>query len=173
MKRRTEMTSSDSYEGGCTCGQVRYEIVSNPLIVHCCHCRQCQRLTGTAFALNALFEAEHVKHIQGEVTEYTVPSPSGEGQKITRCAECKVAVWSNYHMGGIKDLIRFVRVGTLDNPDRLPPDIHIFTSSKQPWVTLPPNDLAVEEFYDVEKIWTPKSFARRKALYLLAVAGNS
>ena len=125
-----------SCEGGCTCGYVRYKIVSDPLIVHCCHCRYCQRQTGASFALNALFEASHVELLSGTVNEIIVPSPSGKEQIIARCPKCKIAIWSNYFMMGIKDMVRFIRVGTLDNPDLLPPDVHIFTESKQPWVNL-------------------------------------
>jgi hypothetical protein len=155
-------------KGGCSCGHVRYQLSSDPFIVHCCHCRWCQRQTGTAFALNALFEADQVELLEGEVHESTVSSPSGRGQKIARCPKCQVALWSNYHMGGLRDLIRFIRVGTLDDPDLLPPDVHIYTSSKQPWVTLPAGDLAVEEFYDFEKTWSPENQERRQALLKIA-----
>lgn len=159
------MTSlTQALEGGCTCGHVRYRITSNPLIVHCCHCRWCQRQTGSAFALNALFEATSVELIKGDISEESILSPSGKGQIIARCPKCKIAVWSNYFMGGIKELIRFIRVGTLDDPDKLPPDVHIFTSTKQPWVSLPENSLAVSEFYDYEKTWTKENLARKKAL---------
>ncbi len=151
-------------EGGCTCGHVRFRITSKPLIVHCCHCRWCQRQTGAAFALNALYEAVDVEIIRGDVSEKTIPSPSGKGQTIARCPKCKVAVWSNYYMGGINELIRFIRVGTLDNPDQLPPDVHIFTSTKQPWLNLPKDDLVVKEFYDYEKTWTKENLERRKVL---------
>lgn len=150
--------------GGCACGHVRYELIAQPLIVHCCHCRYCQRQTGAAFALNALFQAEHVVLISGAVNEITVPSPSGKGQTIARCPKCEVALWSNYFMGGIRDMIRFVRVGTLDNPDLLPPDVHIYTSSKQPWVVLPAGAHAVDEFYDYEKTWTEESLKIAKTL---------
>jgi hypothetical protein len=122
-------------EGGCMCRQVRYRLIGTPLIVHACHCRWCQRETGTAHALNALYEADRVVHTAGEPEIVMTPSASGKGQKITRCPACRVAVWSNYPQAGLA--IRFVRVGTMDNPDLCPPDIHIFTSSKQPWVTLP------------------------------------
>jgi hypothetical protein len=154
-------------EGGCTCGHVRYKLIADPLIVHCCHCRVCQRQTGTAFALNALFETKHVEVILGEVSEIIVPSPSEKGQKIARCPICEVAVWSNYYMGGIRDGIRFIRVGTLDEPDSFPPDIHIFVESKQPWIELPKSHKAVDVFYDYEKVWSPKNFERR--LELLAM----
>ncbi len=155
---------TDTCEGGCTCGFVRYKLISDPLIVHCCHCRECQRQTGTAFALNALFEANHVKLLSGTVDEITVPSPSGKGQTIARCPKCEVAVWSSYFMGGIKDRIRFIRVGTLDNPDLLPPDVHIYTESKQPWVALPQNALAVREFYDFKKVWSIENQKVRESL---------
>ncbi len=151
---------SHTCEGGCTCGHVRYQVNSEPLIVHCCHCRGCQKNSGSAFALNALFEADRVKLISGYVEEITVPTPSGVGQIIARCSKCKVAVWSNYNMGGLKERIRFIRVGTLDDPDQLPPDVHIFTGSKQPWVILPKEDRRVDVFYDFKEIWTPESIER-------------
>lgn len=155
---------ADTCEGGCACGYVRYKIDSDPLIVHCCHCRYCQRQTGASFALNALFEANNVELLSGSVNEIVVPSPSGKGQTISRCPKCEVAVWSNYFMMGIKDMIRFVRVGTLDDPDLLPPDVHIYTESKQPWINLSPGDLAVKGFYDYENVWTRENQKIRNAL---------
>jgi hypothetical protein len=71
-------------------------------------------------------------------------------------------LWSNY--AGAGDSVRFVRVGTLLDPDRLPPDIHIFTSSKQPWVTLPADTPSVAEYYDLNDHWPKESLERRKAL---------
>jgi hypothetical protein len=145
-------------EGGCTCRQIRYRLTGTPLIVHACHCRWCQRETGTAHALNALYEADRVVHTADEPEIINTPSASGRGQKIARCPTCKVAIWSNYPQAG--PAVRFVRVGTLDDPDRCPPDIHIFTSSKQPWVTLPPGAKAVPEFYDLAAVWSPESLER-------------
>jgi hypothetical protein len=149
-------------EGGCTCRTVRYLMTSAPLFVHCCHCRWCQRETGAAFALNALIEADRVVLQTGTPEPVFTPSNSGKGQKISRCPQCRIALWSNY--AGAGDAFRFVRVGTLDNPDRLPPDIHIFTSSKQPWVILPPDKPAVTEYYDRNKYWPTASLARRRLL---------
>ncbi len=147
-------------EGGCICGHVRYEVSSDPLIVHCCHCRGCQRNSGSAFALNALFEAERVTLLSGDVEEITVPTPSGTGQDITRCAKCKIAVWSNYNMGGLRERIRFIRVGTLDDPDQMPPDVHIYTCSKQPWVRLPEDDKRAETFYKINETWSQEALER-------------
>ena len=150
------------FDGGCTCRAVRYRMTSAPLFVHCCHCRWCQRETGASFALNAMIEADRVTLLQGNPEVINTPSNSGKGQKISRCPICHVALWSNY--AGAGDAVHFVRVGTLDEPDRLPPDIHIFTSSKQPWVVLPPKMPSVAEYYDREKYWPPASLERRRAL---------
>ena len=149
-------------EGGCTCRALRYGMTTKPLIVHCCHCRWCQRETGASFALNALIESDRVILLSGAPEEVDTPSASGKGQRIVRCPRCHIAVWSHY--AGAGDAIRFVRVGTLDHPDLLPPDIHIFTSSKQPWVALPPGAPAVTEYYKRDDYWPEESLARRRAM---------
>jgi len=151
-----------SADGKCTCGAVRYRLTSKPLFVHCCHCRWCQRETGAAFALNAMIESDRVLLLQGEPEIVNTPSNSGRGQKIARCPVCRIALWSNY--AGAGDAVRFVRVGTLEEPDRLPPDIHIFTASKQPWVVLPPGMPAVAEYYERDKYWPQESLERRRVL---------
>ncbi|HJY17496.1 MAG TPA: GFA family protein [Xanthobacteraceae bacterium] len=153
---------ADSIEGGCTCRQVRYRLTGRPLIVHACHCRWCQRETGTVHALNALYEADRVVHTAGEPEIINTPSASGRGQNIARCPACKVAVWSNYPQAG--PAVRFVRVGTLDQPDRCPPDIHIYTSSQQTWVTLPTGAKAVPEFYDLAAVWPAASLERLRIM---------
>ena len=150
-------------DGGCDCGEVRYRITTKPLIVHCCHCRWCQRESGASFALNAMIEAERVEVLKGEAEVIDTPSNSGKGQKIARCPQCRIALWSNYTGGG--DKVKFVRVGTLDAPDVMPPDIHIFTSTKQPWVILPPGISAFAEYYRADEVWPAESLARRKALF--------
>lgn len=157
-------TSMDTYpiEGGCDCHRIRYRLQSAPLFVHCCHCRWCQRESGASFALNAMIEADRVQLVAGEPERIDTPSDSGEGQAILRCPACKVALWSHY--AGAGPWVSFVRVGTLDDPDRLPPDIHIFTASKQPWVVLPEGTPAVPEYYDRERHWPAESLARRQAL---------
>ena len=148
-------------EGRCTCGAVRYRITGTPLFVHCCHCRWCQRETGTAFALNAMIETDRVTLLQGAPETVLTPSNSGKGQKIVRCPTCRIALWSHY--AGSGDAISFIRVGTLEDPDRLPPDIHIYTSSKQPWVVLPEGVPAVAEFYSPKEYWPAESLARFRA----------
>jgi hypothetical protein len=155
-------------EGGCDCGLIRYRLNSKPIFVHCCHCRWCQRETGASFALNAMFESDRVQNLGTEPDLVDTPSDSGLGQKIARCPKCRVAVWSHY--AGSGPITKFVRVGTLDNPDLFPPDVHIFTASKQPWVTIPVGTPAFEEYYEREKLWPPESLARREALLPLIEA---
>ena len=149
-------------EGGCACGKLRYRLASGPMFVHCCHCRDCQRQTGSAFVLNALIETDRVELVSGETQAIEVQTDSGRPHAIWRCAACKVAVWSHY--GGIQKL-SFVRVGTLDEPSRLTPDVHIYTRSKLPWVALPAGVPAFEAYYDSKKLWPPESLERRKAIF--------
>jgi hypothetical protein len=149
-------------EGGCTCRAVRYRMDAAPLVVHACHCRWCQRESGAAFALNALVESEQVHHLGVEPEVIDTPTASGAGQAVARCPACRVVVWSHY--AGSGPAIRFVRVGTLDDPDRFPPDVHIFTASRQPWVILPAGARAFPAYYERDGVWSPESLARRAAL---------
>ena len=149
-------------EGGCTCKFVRYRMASKPLFVHCCHCTWCQHETGASFALNAMIEQSRVKLLNGEVELVKAPSQSGKGQKIARCPRCYVAVWSHYAGAGTR--VGFVRVGTLDRPDCCPPDMHIFTRSKQKWVQIPDGARAVSIYYQREKEWPALSLKRFEKL---------
>lgn len=155
---------TQTYEGRCTCGEIRYRMTSEPMFVHCCHCTECQRNSGSAFALNAMIEADRVELLQGEPELINTPTPSGKGQKIFRCPTCKIAVWSNYAVAKIGDRMRFVRVGTLEKADSVTPDIHIFTASKQSWVGLPSDVPAVAKYYDPDEMWSKASMKRRHAL---------
>jgi len=157
------MASDRQMEGGCACGEVRYRVQGKPMFVHCCHCTSCQRETGSAFVINALYESDRVIPTKGSPEPILTPSESGRGQQVWRCPSCQVALWSNY--GGAVDQIRFLRVGTLDRPGDVPPDIHIYTRSKLPWVTLPAGALAVEAYYDSRKVWPAESLERRKAIF--------
>ena len=151
-----------SAEGGCDCRAVRYRLRRRPLFVHCCHCSWCQRESGASFALNAMIEADQVELLAGAPDWVDTPSASGKGQKIARCPTCRIALWSCY--SGAGSLLRFVRVGTLDQPAQCPPDIHIYTSTKQPWLILSPDTPAMPEYYDRNKYWPAASLARRTAL---------
>lgn len=154
------MNQSEKIEGRCTCGAIRYELTEMPMFVHCCHCTWCQRETGSAFAINALIEADKLELIQGCPEKIDVPTKSGLGQQVSRCPSCKTALWSNY--AAAKDRVCFVRVGTLANPDACPPDIHIFTSSKQKWVELNGSVPVEKEYYQRSRYWPERSIERYK-----------
>jgi hypothetical protein len=159
----TITTTFTPVQGGCPCRLVRYHLLAPPLITHCCHCRYCQRESGSAFALNIWLEASNVQHLTPTDPEIIpTPSQSGKPQSMARCPQCKVCVWSNY--GGY-EIARFVRVGTLDDPDAFEPDIHIFTSTKLPWVDLRGcGKPVVEEYYDRKEVWSKESLERRERL---------
>ncbi len=130
------------------------------MFVNCCHCRDCQRQTGSAFVINAIIEADRVLVSGEEPVAVQVPTESGRPHLINRCRTCQVALWSIY---GGRHPIRFVRVGTLDDPTALRPDAHIFTRSKLPWVILPPDVPSFDIYYEAAKQWPADSLARRKA----------
>ena len=145
-------TRGTGMKGGCTCGAIRYELKAAPMITHCCHCTWCQRETGSAFAVNAVIEATNLALISGAPEEIVTPSLSGKGQIIVRCPACRVAAWSHYPTAGRRSA--FIRVGTLDLPHDIAPDVHIFTASKRPWVVLPDGARAFAEFYNPADVWS-------------------
>jgi hypothetical protein len=148
-------------EGGCACGAVRYGLTSPPMFVHCCHCRDCQRQTGSAFVINALIETDRITLRSGSVRPIAMPTDSGSPHHIHRCSSCHTALWSDY---GGRPTLCFVRVGTLDDPSVLSPDVHIYVRSKLPWVALPEGVPAFDAYYDSQKLWPAASLERRRAI---------
>jgi hypothetical protein len=167
----TEKRFQYPVEGGCSCAGVRYAMLTAPLIVNCCHCRWCQRESGAAFAVNAVIETDRVAVLSGDPQIVLTPSASGYGQQIARCPHCSVALWSHY--AGSGTATRVVRVGTLDEPDRFPPQVHVYVSSKQPWVNIPAGPPQFSEFYDVEDVWPAESLERRRAILPQIMAWRS
>jgi len=151
---------SATLAGGCACSEVRYQLTSEPLIVHCCHCLNCQRHTGSAFVINLLIESTRVELLSGDPQPVDMPPNGGTPNRIFRCPRCQVAVWSEY---GGRTQFRFVRAGTLDEPSAVRPDVHIYIRSKLPWVQLPETAAAFDAYYDPKSIWPAESLARRKA----------
>jgi hypothetical protein len=154
-------------EGGCACGEVRYRLASEPLFVHCCHCLNCQRQTGSAFVVNVLIETDRVELLAGDPQSVEVPRDDGSTQRIFRCPDCQVALFSNYSDPGV----RFVRGGTLDEPTGISPDVHIYTRSKVDWVTLPDSTPAFDVYYDSKKLWPADSLERLQAVLSAPASG--
>lgn len=148
-------------EGGCICRAIRYRIEMPPLYVHCCHCSWCQRETGSAFAINVLIETRCVTLMAGDVATVTLPSASGRGQRVTHCPTCLVALWSTY--AGAGPCILFLRAGTLDRAEEIEPDIHIYTSTRLPWVEIPLGAHSVPAFYDAKAVWPADAQTRYRA----------
>ena len=147
-------------EGGCACGALRYRLAADALFIHCCHCLNCQRQTGSAFVINLLIEADRVEVLAGTARPVDVPRDDGSVQRIFRCPHCQVAVFSEY---GVPE-VRFVRGGTLDDPADVTPDVHIYTRSKVGWVTLPEGTPAFDVYYDARKLWPAESLRRLEAV---------
>jgi hypothetical protein len=151
-----EATASGEATGGCSCGEVRYRLASEPLFVHCCHCLNCQRQTGSAFVINLLIEADRVDLLSGDPVPVDVPRDDGSSQRIFRCPTCQVAVYSEYG----RPEVLFVRAGTLDDPSEVEPDVHIYTRSKLPWLALPEGVPAFDVYYDSKQLWPAESLQR-------------
>ena len=154
------MTDTHDLTGGCFCGAVRYRLTDPPMFTHCCHCRECQRRTGSAFVINAIIETSRIELLAGAPAKTRVPSTSGRPLDHFSCEACASPLWSDY---GARGWLRFVRVSSLDDPAAVTPDIHIYTASKVPWVRIPEGALAVEEYYDMPATWPAESWARFKA----------
>jgi hypothetical protein len=148
-------------EGGCSCGEVRYRLTDESLIVHACHCLNCQRQTGSAFVINALIETDRIEVLSGDTVAFCMPTDSGRPHDVHRCTVCGTTLWSDY---GRRGVMRFLRATTLDDRGALSPDVHIYTRSKLPWVKLPPDVPAFEAYYDMNKLWPAESQERRRAL---------
>ncbi len=141
-------------QGGCACGAVRFALKARPLIVHACHCTDCQRLTGSAFVINAWIEKDQVELLSGQPAFFKF-TDMGRNNSVHFCPQCGTYVWTEYRPG-----FWFVRVGALDDPKAFAPDVHIFTRSKTPWLELPGDIPAFEEYYDRNLVWPPESLAR-------------
>lgn len=149
--------------GSCFCGAVRYRLTRNPMFIHCCHCRDCQKQTGSAFAINAVIERDCIALPESSLDPVctTMKTDSGQPHDVYRCPECQSALWSDY---GRRGVMAFLRVVTLDEGHGLAPDVHIFTRSKLPWVVLPPGSRSFDVYYDMKQEWPATSLARRTVL---------
>jgi hypothetical protein len=145
-------------DGGCSCGAVRYTLKAAPLIVHACHCRDCQRITGSAFVINLWIEREFVELHSGALKSFRLTAGSGKPQDVLFCEACATYLWGKYHAAPGDTVM--LRAGTLDDPTAVKPDVHIFTRSKLPWLTLPADVPSFESFYPRKQVWRPESIAR-------------
>jgi hypothetical protein len=158
MPPKSSVKVEPPLDGGCACGAVRYRMHELPMFVHCCHCTRCQRETGGPFAHHAMIEFSKFSVLQGEPEFVLVPTDSGRKHWVARCQTCQTAMWNEH--GTRKAITRYIRVGTLDAPDALPPRAHIFTRSKQPWLDLLGEAPSFRAYYDAAKTWPADSLER-------------
>lgn len=161
---------TEKLTGGCACGEVRYELTSPPMFTNCCHCLDCQRQTGSAFVINGLIETDRIKLVSGKPVGVSLPTESGRTHTCYSCASCQVTLWSDY---GSRTYLRFVRIGTLDAPNLVKPDAHIFTRTKLEWVILPDDVPSFDVYYDMKAQWPDEALARRQAASDAAKDGPS
>jgi len=114
--------------------------------VNNCHCRLCQRQTGTGSAVNAFIESDRLEHLTGELSEHEFVTGSGGTQTVVRCVKCGTPLWSHYPRLGRK--AAGIRVGTLDDPSEVRPDAAIFVASKPVWAPLPEGIPSFNGFYN-------------------------
>ena len=148
-----------SLEGGCACRTIRYKLTGTPLIVHACHCRDCQRLTGGPFVINMWIEGKFVE--PGAVAPKSFRLAGGSGKHhhdVFFCEGCGTTLWSRYHI--VPGDCLFVRAGTLDTTEAVRPDVHIYARSKLPWVTLPEGVPIFQSTYKIEEVWSAESRER-------------
>jgi hypothetical protein len=126
------------------------------LIVHACHCLDCQRITGSAFVINLWIE-HHFVEASGAPRSYRLAGGTGKHHDVFFCDTCGIFVWSRYQVAG--DAL-FVRAGTLDTPHAVRPDVHIFTRSKVPWLRLPEGVPSFPESYKIDEVWSAESKER-------------
>ena len=152
------MTKSTCRKGHCACGEVEYELSNDPMIVHACHCTDCQRLTGSAFVINMWIEAKNVNLLTGKLSSKTLAGGDGSDHDVFFCLSCGTYVWSQYHRAPGENL--FIRAGTLEAPHEIKPDVHIFVRSKAPWLELPADAVSFEAYYDRKDVWSAESLKR-------------
>jgi hypothetical protein len=151
-----------SVEGGCVCGAIRYTLTAAPMIIHACHCRDCQKLTGSALAINLWIERKFVAPSGPEPVAFRHTAGSGKPHDVFRCGACGTALWSKYHAAPGDTVL--LRGGTLDDPASVKPDVHIFTRSKLPWLDLSKDARVFDAFYKIDEVWPPESLARWREL---------
>lgn len=150
--------SSRHRRGGCACGAVRFELLSSPIFVQACHCSFCQRMTGSAFSVNALLESDRVFRLGQEPEAVPTPSALPAGQIAHRCGTCRVRVWSTHASLGPR--VALIHAGCMDEPTAFEPELHCFVSNKMPWVIVPDGVPSFDLSYSAKELWSEHALAR-------------
>lgn len=131
---------SETRDGGCQCGGVRYRIDEKPLELAVCHCTDCQRQSGSAFGMSLAVRAASFRLTKGELESFAVTCNSGRIKTCSFCGDCGTRI----HHQTRPDVLS-VKCGTLDDKADLRPSAHYWTKSKLPWVVIPPGVKSVAD----------------------------
>ncbi len=127
--------------GGCLCGDVRYSLAEEPLTLYACHCTDCQRQTGSSFALSLVVRRNALQIVRGRPQEYALQLSDGRTKRSSLCSRCSTRIWNPSSVSGLAVL----EAGTLDDTSWLRPVGHIWTRSAQPWFEIPEGALDFPE----------------------------
>ena len=127
--------------GRCLCGAVEYSLGEDPLTLYACHCTDCQRQTGSSFALSMIVRREALEVVRGQPDQYSVEVADGRIKQAHFCSRCSTRLWGPASVAGLVVL----EPGTLDDTSWLRPIGHIWTRSAQPWIVIPDNELSFSE----------------------------
>ena len=150
------MKNNQSLTGGCICGQVKYQIIDKPLFTQACHCKDCKVLTGSSYVVNSSI-LENTLIVEGEVSSTELKAGSGASYKTYFCTKCGNYDYADYD-SAVGRLT--VRTKTLDNAEKFPPQVHIFTKDKDPWLNLSEDIICFKEMYNPKKTWPEESLIR-------------
>lgn len=127
--------------GGCLCGDVRYRVAEDPVTLYACHCTDCQRQSGSSFALTMIVRRGGVELVQGSPSEYSIELPDGRRKRAKFCCRCATRLFGPSSTDGLV----VVEPGTLDDASWLRPVAHIWARSAQAWFSIPEGALRFEK----------------------------
>jgi hypothetical protein len=130
-----------SFSGGCACGAIRYEVTADPITMFNCHCRDCQRATGTAFSAVVYVPAKAFKITKGTPRYYSTASEMVGHNKRGFCAACGSRLF-----GGTTEEGQGILASSLDDPSLFKPQMHIWASDAQPWDPIDPKLSKFEKY---------------------------
>lgn len=131
---------AEQSEGGCLCGNVRYQAKPDPETAYYCHCRDCQLGSGSAFHVAVLAPEDSFVKLSGQTSQYTKTADSGNGITRVFCQQCGAPLW--WVGDGFPGLV-VLTVSSLDEPDQVTPSRELWTDSAVSWCRIPEH---VEQF---------------------------
>ena len=151
------MKQNYELKGNCICGEVKYKITEKPLFTQACHCKDCKVLTGSSYVVNTSILDNSFFLVEGKMSSINLTAGSGKPCKVFFCNSCGVFVYADYDtaVGRLT-----VRTKTLEDANKFPPEAHIFTKDKDPWIEITDKEICFDIMYDRDKTWPKESLKR-------------